>query len=180
MSSLTITVAPAEEPISLAEAKEHMRVDSSDEDGLIAGLITAAREYSEKLQGRAYVTRTYEYVTDVATTVELPMPPCVTMSKIEALDETDSWVEATGTLWLYNTCAKVISIEVPAGAKAVRITYTAGYGGAADVPQTIKQALLLLVAYWYENREAAVGGTDVKTLPYAYQALINLDRVNWC
>lgn len=44
------------EPITLSEAKTHLRLTTDDEDGLISGLITAARLYAENYQNRIYVS----------------------------------------------------------------------------------------------------------------------------
>lgn len=51
---------PAEEPVSLAEARLHCRVDIDDDDDLIARLIQAAREVCESRSNRAFVTQTWE------------------------------------------------------------------------------------------------------------------------
>jgi len=57
----------------------------------------------------------------------------------------------------------------------LRVTYVSGYGAAAsDVPQPLKQAVLLLVGYWYEMREAVISptGNDPKELPLGAQWLL--------
>ena len=53
----------------------------------------------------------------------------------------------------------------------------AGYGTAADVPETFRQAIRLLVAHWYENRAAAAAPDSAAELPYAVTALIAPQRV---
>ena len=53
--SLTLVSPPAAEPVTLAEAKSHLKLDTSDEDTLIASLITAARARAEWHTGRALV-----------------------------------------------------------------------------------------------------------------------------
>jgi len=59
------TVAPALEPVSLTEAKLHLRIDTTAEDVLISSLIKAARQYCENYQRRAYITQTWELWLDV-------------------------------------------------------------------------------------------------------------------
>lgn len=54
---------------------------------------------------------------------------------------------------------------------------TAGYADAAAVPQGIKQAMLLLVGSWYENREATISGATIAEVPFAVDALIAPYRV---
>lgn len=179
MSSLTITEAPAEEPISLAEAKIHLRVDTDDDDATISALIAAAREYCEVAQGRAYITRTYEYVTEVASSIELPMPPVLALgvTGVTAIlsDGTESALALDDDYEVdYDQlCAKVEIEDYPSDTEKIKVEYDAGYGDATDVPQRIKQMLLLLVEYWYEHPQQ---GQDI---PAPVQALLNLDRVNW-
>jgi hypothetical protein len=72
-------------------------------------------------------------------------------------------------------CAVVTIDSYPADTEKIKIEYDAGYGGAADVPQRIKQLLLLLIGWWYEHPETGQNSD----LPPAVTALLNLDRVNW-
>ncbi len=203
MSSLIIKVQPTEEPLTLAETQAHLRVDSTDDDTLIEGLISAAREYCETAQGRAYVTRTYEYTVGLVTTarlysgarlstpehsprlsdvIELPMPKHQEVTAVVAIDE--DGVETAVSTDDYSVdydqiCALVKISKYPADTEKLKITYTAGYGAASEVPKRIKQMLLLLIGHWYEHRETAEGASEVKEIPYAVNALLNLDRVNW-
>lgn len=61
---LELITGPAVEPVSLAEAKEHARVDSSAEDDYLTALITAARELVERTTGRALITQTWRLTLD--------------------------------------------------------------------------------------------------------------------
>ncbi len=182
MSSLIVIAAPAEEPVSLIEAKLHLRVDTDDDDNLITGLIKAAREYCEDAQGRAYVTRTYQYITEAVSTIELPMPPFDSLTSVKARlsDNTEVAIDADDyELDVDNVCAKLTVEEYPADAEKVIIVFDAGYGDAVDVPQTIKQAMLLLIGFWYEHRETAEGGSVVSEIPFAVTALLNQNRISW-
>lgn len=55
---------PAVEPVSLAEAKQHCRVDFPDDDAVITGMILAARLFCEKELRRTFVTQTWETYLD--------------------------------------------------------------------------------------------------------------------
>jgi hypothetical protein len=73
-------VAPAVEPLTLEEAKNHLRVDADidEDDALINNLIAAARQDCEKFQNRAYITQTWELWLDAwpeKDYIELPLPP---------------------------------------------------------------------------------------------------------
>ncbi len=61
---LQLVTPPAEEPVSLAEARLHLRVDMDDDDALIRSLITAARQAAETLTGRQLITARWKLVLD--------------------------------------------------------------------------------------------------------------------
>lgn len=63
MPSILVT-GPSEEPVSLAEAKLHLRVDDNADDALISALIVAARQHAENDTRRALVTQTWRQVWD--------------------------------------------------------------------------------------------------------------------
>ena len=63
MPSILVT-APTAEPIALSDAKKHLRVDFSDDDSLILGLITAARQEAEQICRRAFVTQSWRISFD--------------------------------------------------------------------------------------------------------------------
>jgi len=186
------TVDPTEEPVSVTEAKAHLRVDLADDDLLIGSLVTAARQYIEDTAARALCTQTWRLSLDEWPTIgyiELPRPPLQTVSSIVYTDsaavahtfstdyydvDTDSEpgrvVLEYGDTWPTGTLASTNPIQV---------TYVAGYGAVASVPQHLKQAILLLTAHWYENREAVMvaQGTTIQNLPLAIDSLIWLNRV---
>ena len=62
--AVKLVTPPSVEPVSLAEAKAHLRVDVADDDLLIANLITAARMQAENLCRRAFVTQQYGLYLD--------------------------------------------------------------------------------------------------------------------
>jgi hypothetical protein len=67
--AIVCTVQPTQEPITLQEAKDHLRVTGTDEDSLITSLIVSARLYAEMLTRRVFVTQTWKMVID-----QFPMP----------------------------------------------------------------------------------------------------------
>jgi len=165
---LSLASAPAEQPVTLDEAKKHLRVLNTAEDTLISALVMAATAHLEGrsgILGRALVTQTWEMRIDCFPwrRIELPMPPLQSVTSLKYID--DAGVEQTMPTADYVVDAQhmIGRIRPAHGTQwpstlddegAVRITFVAGYGAAGAVPQPIKQAILLLVGHWWINREA--------------------------
>jgi uncharacterized phiE125 gp8 family phage protein len=188
----TVYAQPTEEPVSLEEAKAHLRVDGSEEDALIARLIRMARESCEMKARRAFISRTVDlHLTEwpLSEQIEFADPPLQTVTSISYTD--DAGVTATvpatdyviysavepGLLVLKGT-ATWPSVNLMPGPSIV-VRYVAGYASAAAVPAIYKQAILLTIVHLYENREAVVVGTITTVLPQAAESLLMIDRVSW-
>ncbi|WP_439150758.1 head-tail connector protein [Sulfitobacter sp.] len=188
--TLRLITAPAAEPITIVDAKRHLRVTGSDEDEYITSLISAAVAFvdAEGVLGRAMVTQTWaKWVSQAPGYVLIRLGPNTTLTAVDYYDA-DSVLQSA-TLGDFETRLEgdfVIVKPVENGAwpaaetrnDAIRLTFTAGYGGAADVPQSVKHALLLLVGHWYENRDAA-SAVSMSELPLAFNSLLNAHRVTW-
>lgn len=191
--ALELVTPPVVEPISLSEAKLHLRVDVPDDDAYITSLIVAARQQAESITRRAFVTQTYKLTMDAfpCGPIYLPRPPLQSVSSITYVDTagvTQTWsasdyqVEATGGPFAPpGRVAPAYGQSYPATRAvfgAVTITFVAGYGSqASDVPQAIRQAILLVLGHWYEHRELAVVGTSVVELPRSAEWLLSPYRV---
>ena len=186
--ALKIIIPPIQEPVTLEEAKAHLRIDGADEDNFISSLITAAREYAEGFQRRAYITQTWELWLDNwpdKNYISIPLPPLQTVTSVKYFDagteytlsESDYFVDdktepgrvilAHGRSWP--------SVRLRP-ANGVAVQFTAGYD-EAKIPQRVKQAILLLIGHWYENREASISGTINREIEFTVNALLWQDRV---
>lgn len=177
--ALTVISGPAEEPISVAEAKASpsLRVDATTDDVAIGGLITAARKMAEARALHAFVTQTLELVLDGFPDggIEVPMPPLQSVTSVKYID-TDG-VEQTLDSSLYAVDADSIpGIIVPAYGEtwptdvrdeinAVRVRFVAGFGGAVLVPEDIKAWIKIMVGTMYDNPQALVVGQTVTSVP---------------
>jgi uncharacterized phiE125 gp8 family phage protein len=181
--ALRLITAPVVEPITLVEAKSHLRVDHDADDVLIASMIQSTRGYCEQWTARAFITQTWELVIDEFPTneVQIPLPPLQSVTSIKYDD--GAGVEQTlGTLEYEVDDVSQPGWVVPVttgwpstfeGINAVRIRYVAGYDPgtdspvdlAANVPPSIKAAMLLYLGQLYENREDVVVGTVVNRMP---------------
>lgn len=185
------TGAPAD-LLSLAEAKEHLRRDDDDENGFISSLISAVSALLDDPDGpvgRALVEQTWTFKDwPPSRRLVLPVSPVISVESIEYFDAAE--VQQTLTVSDFHLRANEdeaflepkAGISWPAMAAlpdAVTVTYKAGYGAAADVPEDLRQASKLLLGHWYENREAVVVGTIATELPIGVDALINKHRRTW-
>lgn len=220
MAGLIIETQPTQEPISLAEAKNWLRVSITDDDLLIGVLITAAREACESFCNRSFAVKDYiqtldsfPYYTDTvqsqaayppsyyalpmySTTlwnysqmIKLYAPPLISVNRIE-ITQADGTIAnlSPSTDFIQDSINEPARIFPPFGSmwppvlyvpNAVRIHFTAGYGsapGQQTLPSRAKMAMLMLLANWYENREAAVA-TNFTEIPNHVQMLLWSVRV---
>jgi uncharacterized phiE125 gp8 family phage protein len=184
--SLKRIVAPTSEPITLAEAKAHCRVDHTADDTLIQGYITTSREWVEDYIDRSLVTQRLTMKLDAfPDEIELPRPPMAASGTVTAVIVTYVTGEAGGTATLSSAEYRVDRDSTPgvirttyAGSwpshlldqNSVTVTWWAGYGDPASVPQRVKSAMLMCVHELYEKRGNAA-------MPEAAMRL--LDTVSW-
>lgn len=182
---------PAEEPLTLPEAKAHLRVDGSDEDTLIGAYLTAARTYYEQAIWRPLVTQTLGYQLHqwpYCDHLALPRPPLQSVTTVAYVDSTGG--ANTFAASNYNVYANgdVGVIYLKDGSNwpsatlqpgpSITVTYVAGYGDAEDVFELDKQAIRLILGHFYENREdvIAIQGISVAQLPMAVRSIIHLRK----
>ncbi len=190
--TLSLVTGPVGEPITTAEAKAHLRVDTlSAEDGLIDDDITAARQWAESFLGRALLAQTWDLKLDDfpasdQAPIWLPLPPLQSVTSIIYTDtngNSQTWAASnyivdapSGDLAEPGRIATAYQESYPTTRNiinAVTIRFVAGYGAASDVPQKIKQAMYLTIGHLYGNREAVVPGmTVVAVLPMGAEALL--------
>jgi uncharacterized phiE125 gp8 family phage protein len=169
---LELITAPAVEPVSVADAKGHLRVDEAvtAEDALIARHIIAARRLVEAYTRRKLVTQKWRLLRDsfCAPIVLGDLAPVATIDAVK-------YIDTAGALQTLDPATYQLLKEAPARVvlafdkswpdlrgdrEGVRVEVTCGYGGAAAVPEDITAALLLLVADLYEKREPSIHEAD--------------------
>lgn len=186
--AIEVVTPPAEEPISLADMKSHLRVIGTDDDTYIGQLIVAARNYVQKAQGRQLVTSTLRTTLEHLWQRFVPLFPAPLQSITSITYYDDSNTSQTISSALYEVVNRrslpgvqpVDTASWPstyARPDAVRIVHACGYGGAADVPQTTVQAIRMLAAYWYNVREAV--GPSMVEAPLGVRTLVDMERARW-
>jgi uncharacterized phiE125 gp8 family phage protein len=178
--------APATGPVTLAEMKEWLRVDHSLEDGRIQGAMDAAVLWCEDQAERAFVKRRVRAVLDEfpadGGAIELPIPRAIEVYFVKYNDEAGAEQTLAPLTYILDDVSEPgllclapsqVWPTVQVGrVNAVRVEYEAGYGDAAQVDPRAKQAVQLLAAHWYENREAVITGTIQAELDLSLRALL--------
>ncbi len=176
------TVPPAGEPVTLAEAKAHLRVDTDDEDALIEGLITVAREHLERETGLALMTQGFRLALDRWPddgVIRIERGPVSAIETVTVYDEAGepSLVSLDDHLLEGNSRpARLWLPETPAPGRAINgieIDFIAGFGDTgADVPGTLKRAMLSHVALMFSVRAAVSLEDQPAAMPAGYERLI--------
>lgn len=178
-----LVTAPSELPVTLSEAKRHLRVMHDDEDLLIESLISAATSHIDGINGvmgRCIISQEWAVSFDrLQGDVVLPFPDvtAAAVSYIDAAGDTQTVPSADYRVYLASGRSVLGLVSgarwpqaITGSREAFTVTFTAGFGSAIDVPWSIKAAILMLIGQWYEHRETVGEG---KLLPLSFHALIS-------
>jgi uncharacterized phiE125 gp8 family phage protein len=171
---------------SLEDVKLHLRVDHDSEDTLLLNLIDTATADIETMSGHVLTTQTWDLYLDAfpaGDVIDLLYPPLQSVTGVyytpvgasEATLSSSNYrvdtVNAPGRIQLKSTGAwPADELEVNNG---VRVRFVAGFGSTAtSVPAKLRQALLLLIAHYYEHREAVMDTNRVMALPHGVAHLV--------
>lgn len=185
----TPDTAPTVEPITVREAADWARIDTTDDDATLTALITVARQYAEGVTGQVFINATWKNYWDQfppGDALLLSWSPLSSVTSIQYVDDDG----ATQTLAADQYTADVVTdppriveaynVSWPstrAVINAVTATFVAGYGAAAsNVPDNYLLAIKMLVAHWYEIRGPVIVDGRIAEVPFAVMALLMQDR----
>lgn len=184
MLRFKITTQPTIEPLTAAEAMAHCRETDTTLESKFESLITSAREYAETVTGRALAVKTVTAVCDffpASGVIELPIVPIVTLTSLTYKNEDGDETDISNRVIVddYSNPPKLVlkesstwPTETLYQVNPIKIVYQAG-----ETPShKIKQAMLLLVGHWYENREEVVVGQESFTVPFDAEAILQQER----
>nr|WP_321361329.1 hypothetical protein [uncultured Hyphomonas sp.] len=173
MSNLTVITPPAEAALSLAAAKDYLRIGHDGEDALVSALIPAAEARLETAGGLALVTRTLKrswtcWPAGVRRGgLRLLPAPASALVAVEIVDAEGAAETVTTRFVLEGgrlTLKPFVPLPgIPLGGR-VEVTFVAGYGAAADVPEDLVHALKRLVLVAYQRGEGADLPEDVAAI----------------
>ena len=192
--ALTIVTAPATDPVTLAEAKEHLRIDEANtaESALITAFITASTDYCEKLQNRAFITQVWDLTLErfpVGDIISIPLPPLQAISSVVYYGTGGTANTLTASTYIVDTSSEPGRVSLAFNevwptidlqpVNGVVVKFVAGYGTASSVTEMQKQAVKLMVGHMYENREntEAGGVRALKTIPDGVFNLLAFERI---
>ncbi|MCZ7893438.1 head-tail connector protein [Agrobacterium salinitolerans] len=173
---------PQAEPLTLAEAKAHLRLDSGDEDALIAALIRTAREHLERTTGLCLIRQTWRLYLDrwpENGVILIGRTPVQAIETILVFDGEERPADITAGEKLLDGAARPARLwlrDPPAPGRAmngIEIDFIAGYGEAGtDVPDTLKRAMLIHVAQMFALRGAVAPENQPAAVPAGYERLV--------
>lgn len=189
----TLVTPPAVAVLTLEEVKAQLVVDAGDDDILIQGLIDAAISYLDGptgVLGRCLSSQTWRQDFDLFDCeLELPLAPVTSIDSVKYDDPSGTEQTVDPANYRLLTGGRGSFVRFKAGFTfpslsvnypSVRVQYVVGYAATNDtppkstVPAAIKNAIKLLVAHWYENRETVVVGRGAAAVevPFAVSTLL--------
>ena len=173
---------PVGEPLTLADARAHLRIDDTADDAMIADLITTVRDHLERTTGLVLIARTFRLYLDAwpeGRVLEIGRGPIVSIETITGYDALGAPFEADMTGFVLDGTALPARLSLPVGLETARavngveIDFTAGFGTTGtEVPASLKRALLLHLALLYAYRGAVSPGDQPADVPAGYDRLV--------
>lgn len=187
--TLSMLAGPRLEPISVAEAKLFLRIDNDAENDVIAALITTARLHVERLTRRIVLEQTWRlYLDDLPKNnlVELGIGPVRDVLQVVCYNDDGEPRVIPAKDYVVDVSAVPARIkfrrsEYSSGTRILNgyeIDFIAGFGATTlHVPADIRQAIMMLVAHWFENRSAVAMDVNLVSTPKGVNELIKPYRV---
>lgn len=174
-------------PVSLTEAKSHLKVDTTADDTYITSIIKAATQLSEEYTNRFFIDTVIDQTcSDFAQLQTLFKSKVSAVAHVKYYDNDNSLQTLSATIYDTQLQYEPSQIqladdksfpEITKRNDAVVARYTVGYGSASDVPEIIKQAILLTIGNFYQNRNSVVIGRIATELPMNVKWLLDTYKV---
>lgn len=182
------------EPVTLTEVKAHLRLnieDTYEDNDILLPLITTATQYCEQYTGISIALKSLKVYMPCfpQSSFCLPHGPVTQVTNVQYKDvhsTTNTLLENEDFITDTSSTKRGVLLPlkpwpnfVPYPLNAIEISYVAGYT-TQTIPKTIRQAILLLIGHWYENREAVITGAVASVkVSTTVDALLKQHKVRW-
>lgn len=172
---VTQEIAPVSEPVTLTEAKLYLRVDGSGEDAVINRLIASARKAAEKYMRRSLITQSWKITYDdyAPSEIQLPRGPIQNISSVKIIGRDASETVISASKYYLNSGREKLVIDTALLGHIVEVIYVAGFGEHNDIPDDIKQGMLIHIAKLYDSRSSDISmPISVRSLYDTYREIM--------
>ncbi len=188
MRSYKVITPAASNVLSTSEVKEHLKVDTAADDTLIDNLIIAATNSCQEYTNRFFITtEIIQYGDNWSDVSELFKSPLETsLFTVKYYDEAGVFQTLHGDKYYVDKASMPTRLSIATNESwpsildrlnAIEVNYKVGVDSAADVDKAIKQALLLTIGHWYQNREAVIVGRQVNEIPMSAKYLLDQYKI---
>ncbi len=190
MKNYKVVTAATGNILTSNEVKTHLKVDTTADDNLIAALIVACTNSAQEYTNRFFLETTLDMFADEWKEIStLLKSPVTSVDSIKYFDQDDNQQTLDTSVYAFDMVSMPARIflkpnqsfpELSERKNAIEVRYKVGVSSASDVDQAIKQAVLLTIGNYYENRQAVVTGTIATELPMNAKFLLDQYRVQVC
>ena len=201
MAGLKISTAPTQEPLTLQDVKDYLRLDDAVDERVLQDLIEAARMHCEEHTGRALMTqtltltldafdeladplfegtRTIPYKNYYKSHIDLPRAPIQSVTSVKTFDDSDNATTFATTRYFVDVQREPARVVLRTGetfptalrvANAIEVIYIAGYQSRAAVPAPLRMGMLQYIAFLYEQRGDMADPQQATRFPTAIKNL---------
>ena len=182
MAGLQIQTEPNQEPLSLQEVKDYLRVEDTTDERILQAMIETARRFAEEHMGRSLMSQTINQFIDGYDELEDPLfegfkkgpfltyyknyitlarPPVISVSSVSTFNDSDTETTFAASKYYLDNVREPASIVLRNGetfptslrvANAIKIVYVSGYSSPFSIPEPIRLGMLQHIAHLYEHR----------------------------
>ncbi len=157
----TVTTPPSGRPVDYATAKNHLRLDSNEEQTVVELAIDAATDFAQDAMGTSLLAQTIMATFYVGEDIALPRGPLIAITSVT---DGNGRIITDYDVWRVGHSDRLTINE--AHEHPITVAYTAGYPNVAAIPASIRQAILVHVGTLYAMRESVMDGSP-KPVPHS-------------
>ena len=190
MRAYKVVTPATDNPLTLTEAKTHLKVDTTADDTFITNLIKSATSSAQEYTNRFFIATTIQQYGDKWEDISnLFKSPVASVTNIKYVDTSGSLQTLSTDVYFVDDVNKPARIglkpnqsfpEIIDRLNAIYVEYVVGDASAEELDEGIRQALLLTIGNWYQNRQAVVTGTIATELPMNAKFLLDQYKIQVC